>query len=432
MLRAVPGAYTGFLRKSDFESETTAMMINKVLLALFMLSGIAIAGGSNTDLDHVPPTFIRNNGQWDRSVRYAMLNGSSALWFLDDGLVITRPRTGLDLPLEYPNAGEGTQSAGIEVIHLRYRNASTRLQLRATDTAMAVSHFYLGADSASWREQVSNHHGLRYENVWEGVDIEFDVRSGQAEEGWMEIVPAGAACPSVRIRDRRTASTARGGYEITRNAVSTVSLYDSLPLATFMSFIGPGGGHLAKSDDRYVYMLGHAPANFPLHGAWHSPTVPDQSYVYAVKYDPAIRNVVYSTYFGPAISSKVFDVRGESVNVFCGAQLGFPVNRSLPGSIPPTGPNDDKSAIFVLDASGRMEVSSFIGGPGEIVPQSLHRRGKELYLLGIVEKDSIAAITKDAIERTAYFGPGRSLLFGVVSVNLDSTKYLSYLCPLRE
>ncbi|MBR9975228.1 MAG: hypothetical protein KFF77_06575 [Bacteroidetes bacterium] len=412
------------------------MMIYKLLLCLLFLTGVSFAGGFDIGRDQVPPTFIRNEGQWDRSVRYAMLNGSSALWFLDDGLVITRPRTGLDLPLESPNAGVGSQSAGIEVIRLRYRNASTRLRLRATDTARAVSHFYLGADSASWREHVSNHHGLRYENVWDGVDIEFDAEGGTAEAGWKEIVPDGSAGPSVRIRDRRLASPARGGYEVTRDGVSTVSLYDSLPLATFMSFIGPGGRQMADADEGYVYLFGHAPHDFPLHGAWHSPTVPGQDYSGVVKYDPTSRNVVYSTYFGPSRGStgtmRLLNVWNEKVHVFCGAQFGFPVNRSLPGSIPPTDSNDYKSAVFVLDASGRMEASSFIGGPGKIAPITIHRRGEELYLLGIAEGDSLAAITGDAIEKTAFFDPGRSLVFGIISANLDSTKYLSYLCPLRE
>jgi hypothetical protein len=150
-------------------------MIYTVLLAcmlLFLTSpGRAFTGPVDTLLYRAPMHFTENAGQWDKEVRYAVLGGRTSAWLCSDGLILARPRSTHAVPVERPLTVEGAMT--VETASISFIDPSASMRIVALDTARAVSHFYLHPDSTCWYEHVPNYRVIRYENVWDGIDIEY-------------------------------------------------------------------------------------------------------------------------------------------------------------------------------------------------------------------------------------------------------------------
>ncbi|MDT8323250.1 MAG: hypothetical protein RRA94_03980, partial [Bacteroidota bacterium] len=115
-----------------------------------------------------PVQFTRNDGQWDASVRFAVLHQASQVSLRSDGIDIVPPRKRvLDLP------GLEMKREIRNVVSVRYVNPSPNMRLVGADTVGTAMHFYAGGTPDSCFEHVASFGTIRYQNVWDGCDIEY-------------------------------------------------------------------------------------------------------------------------------------------------------------------------------------------------------------------------------------------------------------------
>ena len=153
------------------------------------------SGGDEMVAYRAPAYFTVNAGQWRKDIRYAILSDHSAAWFGREGVTLFRPKLSVEMPDELPLTGNRTHESTI----LRFVNPSPQMRVRALDTVATKTHFYLGSDSASWHPSVSNHRTVRYEQVWDGIDIEYQSTAEGRLQQTIKIAP-GADVHAIRFR----------------------------------------------------------------------------------------------------------------------------------------------------------------------------------------------------------------------------------------
>ncbi len=107
-----------------------------------------------------PVLFTRNDGQWDASIRFAVLHQSSEVSLRGDGIDIVPPET---RPRAMPD-GE-VPRRDTDRIRLRFANPSAEMRVAGTDTAETVMHFYYDGRVDGGTEHVPTFRNVRYENV---------------------------------------------------------------------------------------------------------------------------------------------------------------------------------------------------------------------------------------------------------------------------
>ena len=113
--------------------------------------------------------YTENHGQWNSELLYASLNEKMAVGFTKNGFhIFTETPASLHTNRSFEARSSDVVSRffGIE-----FKNSSERMRVRPIELLRNPSHFYAGGDTSRWFENVSNYAGLRYENVWDGVDF---------------------------------------------------------------------------------------------------------------------------------------------------------------------------------------------------------------------------------------------------------------------
>ena len=151
-------------------------LIPIILLIPFIspASDIDPPSGTRTTPIRFPLRIVKNMGQWPEGIRYMTLPGGSNIQFREDGLVFLREKRrtrGVEVPVE--TGRRVNQEPEYEQAVLRFLHPSPRMQLREGDPSETVMHFYVG-DPSRTRENVPCAQSLRYQNVWDGVDVGFE------------------------------------------------------------------------------------------------------------------------------------------------------------------------------------------------------------------------------------------------------------------
>jgi len=245
--------------------------------------------------------FIANAGQWDARVRFVVIGADHSAWFCADEIVILQRREHAELPGETPSLDDGVQE--MEVRRLRFASGANNRTVEALDTLPGKAHFYLGSDSARWREYVPTHGGIRYRNVAPGVDMEIRFPNGQAPLGSNDTGTGNAG-----IQVELTGS----GTGIEAHVVSGGTQHrlwlDGEALQCFMAAIGGGEGehfYDAKGDAESITMYGMTTnAEFPVLNPIQA-SYKGSSDLLMVGYDVKNRQVRYSTYLGSPKSDQM-------------------------------------------------------------------------------------------------------------------------------
>lgn len=107
--------------------------------------------------------FIENTGQFAPDVRFLVRAGDVTLWLLDDALWVAHP-------------GE---AGGRLALRLTFADASPSPALIPFGRQAMQLHYYLGNDPAQWRTHVPVWSGVRYVELYPGVDLEVYALGGQ-------------------------------------------------------------------------------------------------------------------------------------------------------------------------------------------------------------------------------------------------------------
>ena len=460
------------------------------ILLLLASPPVAEAGGGPNDtlIYRRPLYFTANAGQWDKDVRYAMLRDRTSTWLCTDGIILGRPRTVPDVPGERPEALR--QGTPMESVKIGFINPSPNMRIIALDTARAVTHFYLHPDSTGWHENVANHRAVRYENVWDGIDIEYakgehgglrqSVRiSPGSDVSRMRFEVEGAA--EQEVRTMIAESMAAAGLRGMRSSAGAGSGADGAVLG--MPVVGPGFMykdtlHLTiefntvsrLTDDSYgAHIWHHTVASngaVALMGCTQSPDLPVKNAArgtfngtwdnFVVGFDSTGRDIRYCTYIGGrAIGSLLGSDSGwESQGT--GSGQGFRnslMDTDQQGRVygsfttidgAPLLPTSLKSYplnhlsgwnpttyVFALQPSGTLAGATYLGGPGALDVVELKVSATGVYVLGGNHTNAMT-VSSTALMRSKFcdacFAPV------LVALNHDLTReiYSTVLCSNED
>ena len=119
-------------------------------------------------LDSQPVTYIPNLGQWDHDFAFTATAGPMLATFRGGGLLLDLVADKTETTLTTAVVGwsfEGGSASGPTGVGV----------------LPGYHNYFLGSDDARWRSRVPLYAGLRYDEVWDGVDIVFGQLSGKLE-----------------------------------------------------------------------------------------------------------------------------------------------------------------------------------------------------------------------------------------------------------
>jgi hypothetical protein len=128
--------------------------------------------------------FVENLGQFDNRVKFQASIGSKTLFLTDDALwlSVTEPMPKTDPFLEggmiraIDAKSETTRRVNLK---LRFAGANPDLRLEPIERLETRVSFLTGNDPSAWVRDVRSWAGVRYANLYPGIDLEFSGRGGK-------------------------------------------------------------------------------------------------------------------------------------------------------------------------------------------------------------------------------------------------------------
>jgi hypothetical protein len=114
----------------------------------------------STALRSAPLMFIENVGQFDQRARFQVRGGNAILWLAEDGLWVTVAK-GVN-----PSTGSGHR------LKLSFVGANPRPRIEPFNRLETRVSYFIGHDPAKWRADVPVWGGVRYVDLYPGVDLE--------------------------------------------------------------------------------------------------------------------------------------------------------------------------------------------------------------------------------------------------------------------
>ena len=387
----------------------------------------------NQALRASPVMFIENVGQFAEGARFQVRDGGGTMWLAEDALWITAiARSEKARPDRAARAGLHTaeRSAAPETsrtganIRLSFPGANAHPRIEPFDRLDTVVSYFIGSAPENCRPDVPVWGGVRYVDLYPGVDLEINSEGGQMVQRLATRPGADLAAVHLRVEgaDAVTAdgealrlSTAAGdavlpllradGLQVMRAGLRPSLKVESrgmqafdvaapfagssanLPSATYnlqspaylfyATFLGGSNDDasfaIAVDGTGSVYVTGYTySSDFPTTpGAFdtsHNNSSPygDED-AYAVKLNPAGSGLVYATFLGGANSDYGYDIAvdGASSAYVTGMtkSANFP---TTPGAFDPSynggSLGDDAFVVKLNPAGSGLAYATFLGG----------------------------------------------------------------------
>ncbi|MBI3620741.1 MAG: SBBP repeat-containing protein [Nitrospirae bacterium] len=350
----------------------------------------------------LPLSFIRNDGQVNPAARYFEKGNGHATFFTPDGVVFAL------------RSGQGSDSGGMS-LKLAPVGGNPHSTITAEGAQPTEFNYFIGSDAARWKTNVPAYDGVRYQEIYPGIDMKFYGTARQLE--YDIVVKPGADPSAVRLAYEGGASltlTPAGDLEITHQGGTIIQkkpvIYQVIDgkrvdvAGTFKVLTPSAFGFEVASYDRrhplvidpalvYSTFLGgtaddigrsiavDAAGNAYVVGVTYSPDFPvtagaaDTSYnggfrdVFVAKLNPDGTGLLYATYLGGSGSVGIdgddfgdaiaVDAAGNAVITGMTNSLDFPVTAGAYD----TSQNGDFDAFVVkLDPSGGLSYATYLGG----------------------------------------------------------------------
>ena len=173
-----------------------ALVFNAPAQASNVSASTAAAGASDSSI-----MFVENEGQFADVVRYQVLGGSSVISLAQDALWVTlmeetSPNNTVQpgLPLEKELPAEQTQGV---MIKLSFAGSNPSPVMEPFDPIETSVNFFHGSDPANWKSNVPVWGGVRYINLYPGIDLEVSSENGQVVQRL--VAGAGADLDAVKL-----------------------------------------------------------------------------------------------------------------------------------------------------------------------------------------------------------------------------------------
>jgi uncharacterized repeat protein (TIGR01451 family) len=181
-----------------------------IVLGLPLDTAALAAGGMPQLLTAGPPEavqpspflFVENRGQFGPGVRYVLRNGTGVTWFAQDAIWLTVWEAPPVIQPEHP-AVEGSvpRPRGVN-LKLSFVGANPQLRLEPFGRQATTVSYLLGGDRR-WHPDVPAWAGVRYRDLYPGVDLVLGGTSGSSDRSmvpWHLEVRDGSALSAVRLR----------------------------------------------------------------------------------------------------------------------------------------------------------------------------------------------------------------------------------------
>ncbi len=167
-------------------------------------------------LDSGPVMFIENVGQFDPRARFQVRGGERTIWLTEDGIWVTvleqlheeiRGQGNREMiTLSPPHLVSSSPQRGVN-LKLSFPGANPRPRLEPLGRLETSLNYFMGNDPAAWRTDVPVYAGVRYGDLYPGVDLV--VGAGPAPAGeraqgtplpWRLEVRDGGDLSAIRLR----------------------------------------------------------------------------------------------------------------------------------------------------------------------------------------------------------------------------------------
>jgi sugar lactone lactonase YvrE len=291
-------------------------------------------GGAGTSvqasLAKVPLAFERNVGQTDAQVDFLARGSGYTVWLADGDAVL-----GL-------RDGDTTHVVRLDVLGT---NADPRA---AGENALGSTSSYLTGDATQWRANVDSYGAVRYDDVYDGVDLRYYGTGRQLEYDFL--VQAGADASPIRLKFEGAQSLAiadNGDLILTLDAAGNAVAFK----APVSYQDGPAGRE--RVDSHYT-VFDDGSIGFTL-GAYDTSR--------GLVIDPILS---YATYLGGTGTDTVFGMAADpSGNIYA---TGFTTSTDLPTSVGAFQTDRGGDDVFVAKFSpdlGTLLYATYVGGGGE-------------------------------------------------------------------
>jgi len=325
----------------------------------------AAAQASRLAQAHLPLYFEANQGQTDARVKFLSRGTGYTLFLTEDGATLSLRNLQADdaahaAATDRAQRGpRGLQPGGISHSRRpeppRYSTDSVQLKLVAANPSPAVTgdspqsgrvNYFVGNDPSHWHSGITTYKGVRYANVYPGVDMVFH---GSQHELEYDFALAPGADPShiaLQVKGARGLHVDPRGNAIITTPLGDVALHKPI------TYQGEGA---ARTEIASNFEL-RADGSLGFH-------VGDYDRSQKLIIDPVL---TYSTYLGGSTNLGYVAglVTNSSGNVFVAGQTNSPDFPVTLGAFQPSLPNDTQSATvteFTPDGSS-LVFSTFLGG----------------------------------------------------------------------
>lgn len=300
----------------------------------------------------IPLTFIENVGQFDARVRFQARSGNTTLSLTDDALWVSL--NALPSPsdpvakAETSGTGDAKREAGYQVnLKLSFPGAASQPRLEPFSKLDAAVSFFTGNDPSKWRTDVAAWGGVRYVDLYPGIDLEVIGLNGQLAPRLVVRKPS--SLQDVRLQ-------VEGADDLTLEG-------DHLRLVTALGdFALPllaleGAAPVAEPAISAVGKVFEVTSPFAAGSSLAASTAPTSA-----------STLFYSTYLGGSGADLGYDIAlDEAGNIYVAgntSSMDFPTKTGAYNSSYNGGAYD----VFVakLSADGRaLQYSTYLGGSGE-------------------------------------------------------------------
>jgi hypothetical protein len=380
------------------------------------------------------PLIIENAGQWPEAARFQVWGGGPALWLAEDALWLSvaagsqveGSRWGRE-PGSLPGDRdlEPVTLNGVNV-RLSFPGANPHPRLEPFDRRDTHVSYFLGNDPAGWRPDVPAWGGVRYVELYPGIDLVVGAWAGTdatlapAQQGgrpqgsplpWRLEARAGADLAEVRLRVEGADAVVVDSHVL---HLSTAAGEVAIPLLTLIR------SHVERANVERVNGSAFdvtAPFDLTARGSALPSAFAPQG----------VSDLLYSTFLG---GSSIDGGRGIAVDVGGNAYItggtysaDFP---TTPGALDPSLGGDLDTFVVQLDATGSTPVyATFLGGNSDDQGTALALDADgQVYVTGYTfstdfparpeaHHDAHAAMAADVF--VAKLGPtGSTLMYGIL------------------
>jgi hypothetical protein len=301
---------------------------------------------------------VENAGQWPEAARFQVWNsplGAGTTWLAQDAiwLVVAGGRSPVAGGQQQVAGAQGFASPGADLppatfhaLKLTFHGSSPDVRIEPFQPADTAVNYFYGNDPAQWRPDVPVWHGVRYVDLYPGVDL---VLGGEGQ-AWRLVAAPGAAVDQVRLR-------VEGSQSLVAERSRLILGIDDWATAVHL----PAAAFAYQIDQWPSFSLSSAMPSVSGHQSSLQQTLPTNN--------PSA--LVFSTFIGGSLADSASRVVLDNANniVVTGASesVDFP---TTPGTFDPTHhggicrnfPCKD-GFVVKLDATGSaMIFATFVGG----------------------------------------------------------------------